>query len=407
MVKLQKTDIFDYLYITLGTILYSISVACFLLPYKLTTGGVAGIGTLIYYVTGFEVQNTYLLVNLLLLGLAVKELGWKFCIKTIYAVLALTLNLWLAQRVFEWCGSPALVGKELFMACLLGAIFEGMGLGLCFMAGGSTGGTDIIAAIVNKYRNVSLGTMIMLLDIFIISSCYFVFHDVQRVVFGFVLLIVSSFTLDYIVSRSRQAVEFKIYSRNPYAIANAILKTGHGVTIMDGMGYYTRSERKVIVSVVRKREQIIWLRMIKAIDPYAFVTMGNVSGVWGEGFDVMKVKDKANALKRKVIVFATDNDDDVEEARVVFGSSYDIRSLQDIGCNTDKPVNTDILSPNAVLKARFIKNFYGFDSIASGTTLNDSHSTIFASATSEGNVECVVNKFGTIEEVKAFFDKKK
>ena len=407
MIKITKRDFLDYLYITLGTILYSVSVACFLLPYKLTTGGVAGIGTLIFYVTGFEVQNTYLLVNLLLLGLAVKELGWRFCFKTIYAVGALTLNLWLAQRLFELSGSPQLVGEELFMACLIGAIFEGAGLGLCFIAGGSTGGTDIIAAIVNKYRNVSLGTMIMLLDIFIISSCYFVFHDVQRVVFGFVLLIVSSVTLDYCVSRNRQAVEFKIYSRNPYAIANAIMKTGRGVTIMEGQGYYTKSERKVIVSVVRKREQVMWLRMIKAIDPYAFVTMGNVSGVWGEGFDAMKVKENTDDVKRRVVVFATDKEDDVKEARIVFGDKYEIRSLQDIGCNMENPVNTDILSPNAVLRARFVKNFYGFDSIASGTTLNDNRTTIFVTATSESVDDCIINKFETIEDAKDFFDKLK
>lgn len=407
MVKFNKAEVLDYLSIAVAVSLYSFAVAFFLLPYKLTTGGVAGIGALVFYATGFEVQNTYLLVNLLLLVFAVKELGWKFCIKTIYAVLALTFMLWLTQRLFEWCGEPKLVGNELFMACLIGAILEGVALGICFMAGGSTGGTDIIAAIVNKYRNMSLGTVIMLLDIIIISSCYFVFHDIQRVVFGYVLLIVSSITLDYYVNRIRQAVEFKIYSRNPYAIANAIMKSGHGVTVMEGQGFYTKSERKVIVSVIRKSEQMICLRMIKSIDPYCFVTMGNVSGVWGEGFDAMKVKDNTKAKKHHVIVLATDHVDDVEEARILFGEQYEIRSLSDIGCDVNNPVNTDIQSTNAVLKARFVKMFYGFDSIASGTTLNDTQNTVFAVASGDPLGDFDIDKFGTIEEVKAFFDGKK
>lgn len=408
MFKLGKSDFLDYLYITAGTLLYSLSVAFFLLPYKLTTGGVAGIGALVFYSTGFEVQNTYLLVNLLLLGLAIKELGWKFCIRTIYAVLVLTINLWLTQRLFELCGSPNLVGEELFLACLIGAIFEGIGLSLCFIAGGSTGGTDIIAAIVNKYRNMSLGTMIMLLDIIIISSCYLVFHDIQRVIFGFVLLIVSSVTLDYCINRNRQAVEFKIYSRNPRAIADAIIKTGHGVTLLQGEGYYTKSERKVIVSVVRRREQMIWLRMIKAIDPFAFVTMGNVSGVWGEGFDAMKVREKTKTTKKKVLVLATDEEDDINELKFLMGDEYQIRSLKDIGCDTNAPVNTDILSENAILKARYVKRFFGFDCVASGVTLNDSKKNIFAVATGDAIIDDIhIDKFNTIEEVKAFLDKQK
>lgn len=408
MIKFSKTEVLDYIYIFTGTLLYAIGTAFLLLPYKLTTGGVAGIGTLIFYSTGFEVQNTYLIINLLLLVFAVKELGWRFCLRTIFAVLSLTFQLWAMQRLYELAGSPKLVGDELFMACLIGAIMEGSGLALCFMSGGSTGGTDIIAAITNKYRNVSLGTVIMLLDIIIISSCYLVFHDIQRVIFGYVLLIVSSITLDYCVSQGRQAVEFKIYSRNPYAIANAIIKTGHGVTVMDGTGFYTKSERKVIVSVVRRREQMIWLKMIKSIDPFAFVTMANVSGVWGEGFDVMKVKENHNALKRRVLVVVSNDDEEYESMKAIFGNEYDVRSLDDIGCDVTKPVNDDILSSNAPLKAKFVKRFYGFDSIATGKTLNDSSKLIYAIATGDavmGKVD--VNKFNTIEEAKTFLDNQK
>lgn len=407
-IKISKEDILDYLQISAATMTYAVAVSFFLLPYKLTTGGVAGIGALVYYMTGFEVQNTYLIINALLLVFAIKELGWGFCLKTVYGVGFLSFSLWLAQRVYEMSGSPMIVGDQLSMACLIGAILEGIALAFCFLAGGSTGGTDIIAAIVNKYRNMSLGTLIMLMDIVIISSCYFVFHDIQRVIFGFVLLIVSSISLDYCINRNRQAVEFKIFSRNPKAIAEAIIKSGRGVTLLDGQGYYTKSERKVILSVVRKREQMYWLKMIKSIDPFAFVTMANVSGVWGEGFDVMKVREKSNALMRKVVVLASDEEDEVEEMRMIFGPAYEIRSLNDIGCDVSKPVNTDIQSKNALLKARFVKQYYGFDCVAYGTTLNDPTTQVFAVATGlTPEEEVYLDKFASIEEVKAFFESKK
>lgn len=407
-IKISKEDILDYLQISAATMAYAVAVSFFLLPYKLTTGGVAGIGALVYYMTGFEVQNTYLIINALLLVFAIKELGWGFCLKTVYGVGFLSFALWLGQRVYEMSGSPMIVGDQLSMACLIGAILEGVALAFCFLAGGSTGGTDIIAAIVNKYRNMSLGTLIMLMDIVIISSCYFVFHDIQRVIFGFVLLIVSSISLDYCINRNRQAVEFKIFSRNPKAIAEAIIKSGRGVTLLDGQGYYTKSERKVILSVVRKREQMYWLKMIKSIDPFAFVTMANVSGVWGEGFDVMKVREKSNALMRKVVVLASDEEDEVEEMRMIFGPTYEIRSLNDIGCDVSKPVNTDIQSKNALLKARFVKQYYGFDCVAYGTTLNDPTAQVFAVATGlTPEEEVYLDKFASIEEVKAFFESNK
>ena len=167
----------DYLTITMGVCLYAMTLAFCVLPYKLTSGGVAGIGTLVFYATGFEVQNTYIIINVALLGAAIIELGWRFCIKTIYATFSLTFAIWAAQRIFEMVDKPLLFGDELFMACIISAIGTGSGLALCFLAGGSTGGTDIIAAIVNKYRNMSIGKVIMIVDIAIISSCYFVFHD--------------------------------------------------------------------------------------------------------------------------------------------------------------------------------------------------------------------------------------
>ncbi|MDE5739733.1 MAG: YitT family protein, partial [Bacteroidaceae bacterium] len=320
---MTKSNIFhelkDYALISAGVILYAIGVTVFMLPYSLTTGGVAGIASIIYYVTGVEVQVTYVVINIILLIIAIKELGIRFCMKTIYAVFLMTFVLWLFQRIIEVPDAahegtmmlPKLIGDESFMACVLGAILCGSGVALCFENNGSTGGTDIIAAIVNKHKNMSLGSVIMACDVVIISSCYFIFHDWFRVIYGFVMLFICSTTIDYWMHRRHQSVQFMIFSRNPDAIADAIVDTHHGVTILDGEGWYTHTDRKVIVSVIRRRDQMLMQRIIKRIDPYAFISMTDASGVWGEGFDKFKVRDKRpkeeKNKKNAVLVCVTNN----------------------------------------------------------------------------------------------------
>lgn len=403
----HSADIIDYLTITLGVLVYAMVLAFTILPYKLTSGGVAGIGTLVFYATGFEVQNTFFIINVALLIAAVKELGWKFCLKTIYATGALTVAIWFAQRVYEWAGSPMIVGDELFLATILAAIGTGTGLAICFMAGGSTGGTDIIAAIINKYRNMSIGRVIMVVDIAIISCCYFVFHDIQRVMFGYVLLVIASLTLDYWLNRSHQSVEFKIYSRNPNPIAEAIINSGRGVTMLNGMGYYTKSERKVLISVVNRRERIILFRLIKSIDPYAFVTMGNVSGVWGEGFDRIESSDKGGKSTRHVLVMATQDEEQLLEARRAFGDEFEIRSLQEIGCDVEHPINKNIVSEDAVLRARTVKYFYGYDCITVDQQSGgeDDHQPIILITGKAAAKEYGMHRFATYAEAKTFFKK--
>ena len=406
--KNKYTAVFiDYLTITMGVCLYAITLAFCVLPYKLTSGGVAGIGTLVFYATGFEVQNTYIIINVALLGAAIIELGWRFCIKTIYATFSLTFAIWAAQRIFEMVDKPLLFGDELFMACIISAIGTGSGLALCFLAGGSTGGTDIIAAIVNKYRNMSIGKVIMIVDIAIISSCYFVFHDIQRVVFGYVLLVLATGTIDYWLGRNNQSVEFKIFSRNPNQIAETLVRNGMGVTILNGEGFYTRSERRVIISVVNRRERLLVFRMIKSIDPFAFVTMGNVSGVWGEGFDNMKDKEsKANA---HIMVMLTDDKQEMENVNHQLGSGFQLRSIREIGCDMDYPINKDILSPDYVVRTRFVKYYYGYDCIAVDPNA-DPQAGILPIILVTGKAATdhpTIQRFATFEDLKKFLLKNK
>ena len=253
MHKLAKAEIMrevkDYVYITLGLISYALGWAAFLLPYQITTGGTTGIGAIIYYATGFPIQWSYFIINAVLMTFAIKILGPRFSIKTTYAIFVLTFLLWFFQLIVNNYvvapdmtpdGKPLLLGAgQDFMACIIGAAMCGVGLGITFNYNGSTGGTDIIAAIVNKYKDVSLGRMIMICDVFIISSCYFIFHDWRRVIFGFVTLFIIGVVLDWIINSARQSVQFFIFSKKYDEIADRIIKDAdRGVTVLDGTGWY-------------------------------------------------------------------------------------------------------------------------------------------------------------------------
>jgi len=374
-------EIKDYFLIAVGIFIYSAAVTIFMLPYGLTSGGVSGVSAIIYYATGFEIQFTYVIINACLLIAAIKVLGLRFCLKTIFGVAVMTFFLWLLQRLVEVPDPdhpartilPRLMGPEAhFGACVLGAIAEGVGLTFCFEHNGSTGGTDIVAAIVNKYRNMSLGTVLMVCDIIIITSCYFVFHDWFRVIYGYVMLVICSFTLDYCMNRRHQSVQFLIFSRNPQPIANAITKTGRGVTMLEGEGWYTHTERKVILSIIRKREQTAMLRLIKAIDPYAFVSMSNAGGVWGEGFDKIKVSENRKTRNKPTLVCATDNEAKIEAANRLLGDRFDIRSLAQIGCDTRRDFYSVVLGQEPRKRVAFVKKFFGFDAFY---TSDDGHVT--------------------------------
>lgn len=287
-------EVKDYIIITLGLVSYAMGWAAFLIPYQITTGGTTGIGAIVFYATGFPIQWSYFIINAVLMTFAIKILGPKFSIKTTYAIFVLTFLLWFFQLLVNGeDGVPPLIlgeGQD-FMACLIGAAMCGAGLGVVFNCNGSTGGTDIIAAIINKYHDITLGRMIMACDLVIISSCYFIFHDWRRVIFGFVTLFVIGLVLDYIVNSARQSVQFFIFSKEYDKIADRIIKDTHrGVTVLDGTGWYSKGNVKVLVVLAYKRQSIEIFRLVKSIDPNAFISQSSVIGVYGEGFDKLKGK---------------------------------------------------------------------------------------------------------------------
>ena len=294
----------DYVFITLGLLLYTVGWTFFLLPYEIVTGGVTGVSAIIFYATnsnghGIPIMYSYFIINAILLVLALKILGWKFLVKTIYAIAMLSLMLGVAQDVVtdENGKMIQLLGDQDFMSLIIGCCLTGTALAVVFLNNGSTGGTDIVAAIVNKYRNMSLGTVLIFVDLLIIGSSFpaFIFarDALYKIVFGLCTMVVENFMLDYVMNSRRESVQFFIFSKKYQEIANAIgTEMNHGVTILDGHGWYTGQEMKVLCILARKRESVSIFRLIKMIDPNAFVSQSSVIGVYGEGFDEMKVKVK-------------------------------------------------------------------------------------------------------------------
>lgn len=293
-------EVKDYIFITLGLLLYTFGWTVFLLPYEIVTGGVTGMSAVIYYATGIRIENTYLVINVALLLVALKILGLRFLIKTIYAIVALYFMLKFAQMLMM--GSDGhfiriLGNDQNFMSLIIGCMLTGTSLAIVFLHNGSTGGTDIIAACINKYHNFSLGQVLIGVDLLIIGSCLFIpeFGDglqrVYKVVFGLCTMVVENFMLDYVMNARRESVQFMIFSKKWQEIADAIgTKMEHGVTILDGHGWYTGKDVKVLCILAKKTESVTMFRLIKMIDPNAFVSQSSVIGVYGEGFDEMKVK---------------------------------------------------------------------------------------------------------------------
>lgn len=308
--KMVMRETRDYFNITLGLMLYTFGFTVFLLPYEIVTGGIAGIGAIVFYATKFPVQWTFFIINAALIVAALKILGWRFLAKTIYATFALTVMLDIAQKVVEMPDGTfyKLMGEgNDFMSLVIGCMLTGTALAIVFLNNGSTGGTDIIAAVVNKYHNISLGMGLIMVDLCIISSSLLIesfgtFPErCTMVVFGLCTMFIECNMLDFVMNWQRQSVQFMIFSKKHQEIANAIAKeTEHTMTILDGHGWYSGDPIKVICLMAKKRESVEIFRVIKSIDPNAFVSQSSVQGVFGEGFDPIKVKVKAQKLEKEM-----------------------------------------------------------------------------------------------------------
>ena len=279
----------DYILITIAMLSYAIGWGVFLLPNNITTGGVAGVSSILYWATGIPVQLSYFVINGILLLIALRVLGWRFCVKTVYAVTVLTISIGLVTDHYN----AHLLSDQPFMAAIIGSVFCGCGVGLGLSSNGSTGGTDIIAAIMNKYRDVSLGRVIMICDVIIISSSYLVLRDWEKVIYGYVVLYVTAFCIDQVVESARRSVQFFIISDKFREIGERINREPHrGCTVVDAQGFYSGKEVKMLFVLAKRRQSDLIFRIINEVDPHAFVSQSAVIGVYGEGCDNFKVRRK-------------------------------------------------------------------------------------------------------------------
>lgn len=276
----------DYILIFFGTALYAFGFNGFILANEIVPGGLTGVASLIFYVTKIPVSISYAIINVILLALAFKVLGRRFIVNSIFGIASLTCTL----MFFEWLlkGQPLIEGEP-FMSILIGAVLCGVALGIIFSANGSTGGTDIIGAFINKYRNISIGRALLYCDIVIITSSYLVFHDIDKIVFGYVIMVVEMYMLDQVLNANNQSVQFLIFSQKHEEIVDSIIKDlQRGCTLLDGEGGFSKKPVKVIILMAKKKESAMIFRMIKSIDKEAFISQGNVQGVYGEGFDTLR-----------------------------------------------------------------------------------------------------------------------
>ena len=317
------TVVKEWALVTLGILIYVTGWALFLMPNNLVGGGVSGISSMIQYATGGAIQMgySYFVLNAILIILAMVVIGMGFGAKTIYAIILASVGLRFLPDLIptEIIQTLALQNGKL-MSTLCGGVMAGIGIGMSISNGGSTGGTDIIALIYTKYRNVSPGKVILYIDFVTILSSLLIpsivpdldpatgkqivgpdgeplthlmpfAEKVTTVIYGLILVTVNGRVIDSYLSGSQQSVQLFILSKHYAEIADSITHDLHrGVTVLDGKGWYTKEPAEVLMVITRKTDVNLFLRQIKAIDPNAFLSVSSVNGVYGRGFEAIKGK---------------------------------------------------------------------------------------------------------------------
>lgn len=275
----------DYLTIILGSFMYALGVTQFVMPHQFVIGGLTGVAVLLNYAFNLPVSLLVLVMNALLLLMAYRILGTEFLVKTIVSVALLSFFIGMFEQV-QW--DPIMTDEPL-MAGLIGAIVAGSGVGLLMSVNGSSGGTDIIVLVISKFRHITPGRTMLLVDLAIVGSSFFIFRSVETIVFGIIIIAVMATSVDWMLSGIRQSVQFLIFSTEYEEIATQINnQLNRGCTVLDGTGWYTQKPQKVLLVMAKQSESTSIFRLVKQIDKQAFISQSNVVGVYGKGFDRMK-----------------------------------------------------------------------------------------------------------------------
>ena len=286
----------EYVIMTLGMFMYAFGWVACIIPAGGMGGGATGLSMLLNAVfPALSIGTFVFIINALLLIIAGFIIGWNFGIKTIYCIIVLSI----AMDAWDYIIPPGIlveytqnIDSHNILLVILGAIIAGSGVAIGFSQGGSTGGTDIVAMIINKYKTISYGKIVISSDFFIIGCSIFVASDIATgiatIIYGYIMIAVHGYTVDLIQSGSQQSSQIFIISPKYELIADAINNDAHrGVTVLDGTGWYTKKETKIVMVVCRKRNASYILKLVHSIDPNAFITMGSVMGVYGQGFEAL------------------------------------------------------------------------------------------------------------------------
>ncbi|MDE7451991.1 MAG: YitT family protein [Paramuribaculum sp.] len=299
----------DYLFIIIGLALYAFGFSAFILPQKVVMGGMAGLGSVVFFATqrlaekgafpwAIPVGVTMYVVNFILLVIAFKIVARTFVIRTLFGMTVLSVMIYLFQPMFS---NLNILPDDHLLNLVLGSCIMGIGIGTVFIHNGSSGGTDIVAAMVSKVSNVTIGRTMMMCDCVIVGSAYFVLgYSLGEIVYGLLVTVLTGYMCDLVINSDRQAVQFTIFSKKWEAIAKAVnVEANRGCTAFNGMGCYSHQEVKMLLVMCRRIEAVSIYRIIKSIDDDAFITQTNVNGVYGRGFDQIKVKKKKKRQQEK------------------------------------------------------------------------------------------------------------
>ena len=301
-----KTAFKEYALVTLGVVSYALGWTIFLLPNNLIGGGVSGFASILFYATGLPMGVTYFILNIILLLIGTKILGTGFGGKTIYAIIMTSVMLAVMPKLIplDFIHEFSLSNGKL-ICTFLGGIIAGVGIGLSISQGGSTGGTDIVALLWCKFHSASPGRVILIIDVgIILSSLLFPSYTdsgelltfaekLAVVVYGLIQVTVCGYAIDLYLSGSKQSVQAFIFTKKVQEMADAIaFDMKRGVTVLPAKGWYSKEDKHVLMVVTRKSDLNLLLRYVKTIDPEAFLSVSSVMGVYGQGFDTIKIKSK-------------------------------------------------------------------------------------------------------------------
>lgn len=281
----------EYFLMAVGMMFYSFGWIGCILPAGGTGGGAAGLSLVMCNAMsalfGFDVQigTMVFIVNSILLVIGGFIVGWNFGVKTVYCIVVISLSMNFWQSVLP---AGDFLHLDRLLSVILGGLLAGIGVAMSFMQGGSTGGVDIVAMIINKYRTISYGKIVICADFLIIGSAMLVGYKIDTVIYGYVMTAVVGYTVDMIMAGNQQSSQVFIFTHDYEKMAGAIIESAHrGVTLLDSVGGYSHEKSKVVLVVCRKRETSTILKLAQSVDPEAFISVGSVMGVYGKGFNAL------------------------------------------------------------------------------------------------------------------------